>query len=619
MWQWLQARFGRHASSPASALEDTFQAAVVAHQSGEMEAAESGYLATLKVAPAHPNALLNLATLCAQTERLDAAGTYFERALATETPSGDLYRNYGNYLRLRGHLDAACTAYERSLQIESDAAGSWTAYSGLLSQMGRNDDAVNALQQIVLLKPDDPNGYFQKGLLLGGLGRGTEAIASYRHALRVAEGHLASLLNLGRELQQVHQFDEAEKCILAALELFPEHPVALSNYGALKSDLGEFEDAKRLTSQAVELEPGNLTAKANLGGCLLALAEFDEANAVLTEVLAAAPSHAVARMNMGMLDLVRGRFDTCWDYLEERLNGPRVDVLKRPYPRWRGDNFAGKTLLLVAEQGVGDEIMFASCIADLLRTATPARCILECDERLIPLFARSFPDLILPPGPRADDVSRVLPFVPIDAYVPLGSLPLYLRRSSDAFPRASAFLEVDELLAQNWRERLRVLGVRKKVGISWRGGHDQVTVAQRSTTLQRWASLLATPDVTFINLQYGDTDADIAAFADAQDVPVHSWPELDPLVDMDGFAALVSELDLVISIDNSTVHVSGAVGTPTWVLLPHKADSRWPHDGDDARWYQCLRFVRQDQAGDWDTVFERLCRELNAWLTDSKP
>jgi hypothetical protein len=264
-----------------------------------------------------------------------------------------------------------------------------------------------------------------------------------------------------------------------------------------------------------------------------------------------------------------------------------------------------------AEQGVGDEIMFASCLPDVLEGA--GGCIVECDRRLVPLFARSFP--------KAKVVERVevaegeLPEeLMTDVKVAMGSLPLFFRTDISRFPQQERYLVADAGKVQQWRERYRERGEGKKIGISWRGGSKPGTRLARSIGLEKWRDIFGVSGVEFINLQYGDCAAEIKEAEEKLGVRIYDWADADPLRDLDGAAAQIAALDLVISVDNTTVHMAAALGVPVWVMLPVGCDWRWIRGYDDTPWYKTVRLYRQERAGEWEEVLERVVSDLRGYI-----
>ncbi len=270
-------------------------------------------------------------------------------------------------------------------------------------------------------------------------------------------------------------------------------------------------------------------------------------------------------------------------------------------------------MLIYSEQGIGDEVMFASCIPEIIERA--GACLIECEPRLLRLFARSFPKARCFPRTALTDPSLLQNLPDFELQIASGSVPRCLRRSFDTFPTHPGYLVPAADQVAEWRKRYEQLGSGLVVGISWKGGADAGTRRRRSTTLGQWASLFRLPGVAFVNLQYGDCRAEIDRFEREFGTKLHHWDVANPLADLDGFAAQIAALDLVISADNSTVHMAGALDTPVWTLLPYSCDWRWFTDRDESPWYPSMRLFRQASfremaESNWNDVFARVSLAL---------
>lgn len=276
---------------------------------------------------------------------------------------------------------------------------------------------------------------------------------------------------------------------------------------------------------------------------------------------------------------------------------------------WDGSILTDKTLLLYGEQGIGDEVMFSSCLSELI-AQQPKQIILEYDLCLKPLVGRSFPSN--KGSAKKHIVNHSNEKITIDFQVALGNIPIFLHPDLGSFPVPKPFLIPDPNLVDKWINRFNNIGSGMKIGISWRGGSTDLNKKTRSTPLQMWKSVLKSK-AHFINLQYGDCVSEINKVKETTGITIHDWPDADPLKDLDNFAAQIAVLDLVISIDNSTVHFAGALGKPTWILLPFAPEWRWLLNRDDSLWYPTVRLFRQQKIGDWETVF----KEVHKTLLDS--
>jgi len=246
------------------------------------------------------------------------------------------------------------------------------------------------------------------------------------------------------------------------------------------------------------------------------------------------------------------------------------------------------------------------------------KVVIDCDPRLEPLLARSFPTATVLGTKGANDLPSRIADLTIDWQIPAGSVPRFLRPSSDSFPRRERFLVPDCEQTALWRRRLEALGAGLKVGISWFGGGAKAEHRRRSIPLFQWCEPLSVAGIHFVNLQYGGTTAEVAAARDELGVEIHTFADADPLTDLDAFAAQVSALDLVISVSNATVHLAGALGVLTWGLVPSVPVWRWLEAGEDSPWYPSVRLIRQRHVDDWRDVLKLAATDLQT-MREGKP
>ncbi len=413
--------------------------------------------------------------------------------------------------------------------------------------------------------------------------RPAKALEHYLRALSWQPDHAPSHNNLGVIRQQWGDLAAAIAAYRQAVAAEPQFGVAWYNLGNCLREENRLEEASACYRRALALMPGDDEVRINLANVLKDLRQFDEALALLGEISSSSPHGPKARFNRSLLLLLRGELGHGWDEYEGRL---RVEPNTRPVPpvRWNGKPLAGRSILLLAEQGIGDQVMFASCLPDLLTGAGTS--FVECDPRLVPLFARSFPQITAIAGP-ADPLA--LPSVASCNVVEYsGSLPRFLRRRSEDFPQTIGHLRPDPELVAKWRLSFARFGGALKVGISWQGGKDAETRRRRSIPLELWGPILEVPDVRFINIQYGSAAADSIAAQHRFGIALDDGSDCNPLHDLDDFAAKLAALDLIITVDNSTAHLAAAVGRPVWTLLQFAADWRWMLERDSIPWYPSM-------------------------------
>jgi hypothetical protein len=408
--------------------------------------------------------------------------------------------------------------------------------------------------------------------------------------------------------------DAALKACRRALELDPDLPEAHNSVGLALNAKGLHEEAIAAYETAIRLRPHYHKAYNNLGILLHAQGQFSEALTAYTKAVTLVSDYAEAQWNKGMLHLLLGEFEPGWRGYEYGLDmrRARAHLPFRQFKMWEGEATSGKAIVVSGEQGIGDQIMYASLLPDLVERGTI--CLVNVDRRLYPLLHRSIEGLTLLPHDKSalSYIERVV----VDYQAPIGSLGRWLRPDLASFSSRAGYLKADptqvDLLRNRYRDRF---GGRPLIGISWRGGTGAI-LQVRSIPLAAWAPILAQSAFGFVNLQYGDRRADLEAVRRDLGIEIFHDESVDPLKNLDDFAAQTAAMDLVISIDNSTVHMAGALNVPVWAMLPAVPDWRWMLDRSDSPWYPSVRLFRQATAGEWGPVIERVAEELKRGIAD---
>jgi tetratricopeptide (TPR) repeat protein len=438
-------------------------------------------------------------------------------------------------------------------------------------------------------------------------GQLTEADRIYRQILAIDVHQPDSLHLLGMIEYQAGHHEAAVEMIRAAIAINKEAAAYHSNLGTVLQAQGRLDEAAMCYEHALALQPDLAEVHTNLGNILQAQNKLDEAVASQERALTLKPCLAEAHYNLGQAQLLKENFASGWKNLEWRWQTKDHETPMRDYPQplWTGEKLASGRLLIWGEQGVGDEIMFAGLIPDVIRTGN--RCVLDCDPRLKPLFARSFPGIDVVAGRASKNDPEYDPQLDIAAHLPSGSLPNLLRASNAAFATTtSPYLFADP--AERERFRTRYFDGRQLVGLAW-NTKNQKTGRNRSIDLSMFAPMFARTGVRWVSLQYGDHDV-LESDARAANAPILIDRSVDQFSDIDVFAAQIAAMDLVITIDNSTAHLAGALGVPVWLLLPFARDWRWFQVREDSLWYPNMRLFRQLERGDWQSVLERVQNAL---------
>jgi hypothetical protein len=343
-----------------------------------------------------------------------------------------------------------------------------------------------------------------------------------------------------------------------------------------------------------------------LGNVLFALDRMDEAKDLLRHAIKIDPGNADAFLALAHAELFNGNLSGFWDVYAIRWHSKNYKSFRRVFPpaKWQGEDLSGKSILVWGEQGIGDEILFAGLIPEVAETAR--RCVLECEPRLQPLFARSFPNVTV--IARDDPPHPITAEEKFDLQAPSGDLARWLRPNFEGFKPLGRYLRPCELTTNEIRAAYNKIGKGLKVGISWHSG-----VAKR-VPLDNWGPILSIPGIQFISLQYGEHQEIIAAANAKFGVRIIDDASVDPLTDMDRFTAQLAATDAVITIDNSTLAVAAGLDIPTFALIPQMADWRYVSPDDGNCWHACLRQFRQNVSGDWGGAIEELAARFLQFL-----
>ncbi|MCH7989903.1 MAG: glycosyltransferase family protein [Planctomycetes bacterium] len=583
------------------------------HHSGELDRAERIYREILRVDPQHADALHYLGVTFHQRNENEKAVETIRRAIAVNRNVSQYHCNLGIACHALDRFDDAISGFMESLRIDPDNAKTHFNLGKTFESAGKISEAEKQFRQAVQLQPDFVESRFNLANALHDLGRMEESVAEYWEAINLSPRTAEIHNNLGTVYKHRDEYDQAMKCFQHAVDLNPDHAQSHNNLGTVYQSQGRYDQAIACYQRAVDIDPNFAGALTNLGNVFCELGQMDRAIDSFSEAIRCQSDYAEAHFNRALARIQNREFVAGWEEYEWRWHH-KVQPRTFPQPVWDGASLKAKTVLVYAEQGAGDEIMFASCVPDMIACAQ--HVVLECDPRFVALFARSFPEATViarpPESQQVSDSSAVQNAAVQNAVVQiaLGSVPCFKRLSLEQFPRRVRYLIPDSHHVAKWRERYEGLGGELKVGISWRGGKEPNVRRIRSTTLDQWTDLLNIPDVRFINLQYGETQQELINIQKQFGITIHDWIDSDPRNDLDDFAAQITALDLVISVDNSTVHMAGAVGTEVWTLLPFSADWRWMRDPDESPWYPSMRLFRQRNFNDWNTTFRLVSSEL---------
>jgi tetratricopeptide (TPR) repeat protein len=575
---------------------------VLEAQRGNFAAAEQQLRAALQIDGKFPPCIHNYANTLVRLKRYDEALIYYDKAVALAPHHPPLHSDRGNLLSELGRLPEALASYDAALKLAPTYAEAHCNRGSVLHRLNRHLEAIASFDQALQIDPNHVTAHLNRGNSLCELRRFAEALACYRKVSTLQPQHAAAHQRAGRVLHELKHFSDALASYGKALVCDPNNAELHCDRAAALDMLGEFEQALLACDRAIALDPALGRAHQMRGICLNALDRQEEAVAAFDRALAENNGSAEATTAKALCLLALGRLGEGWDLLEHRFDAKANAGRRYPQPRWEGDRLDG-TLLVWGEQGLGDQILYASMVPELSEKAREV--VLEVEPRLVPLFARSFP------GTHVVAQTPELHAGTIDAQISLTSLGGHLRRDRGAFPpREQGYLKADEARSRALRERLAPDG-RRLIGLSWISVNAEVG-RRKSAALREVAAMLRLPDCRFIDLQYGDTAAERAQLERELGIRVERLPDIDNTQDIDGLAALVAACDAVVTVSNTTAHLAGALGRPTWVLVP-AGQARlwyWFKDGDASPWYPRVRLHRHKTGQSWADVAQVVASDI---------
>lgn len=621
-------------NSPSSAgqVATLLEQAASCHRQGRLQEALGSYQQAIAIAPGNFQALHGMGILCAQMGRFEEALKYFteagklqpnnyavhfnrakvlsilkrfdealagyDKTLSLKPDSAEAYNNRGNVLKDLRRYDEALVSYARAIALKPDYVNAYHNQGATQILLHRYDDALASYDKLLLLKPDYVETYNNRAFVLKALGRFEDVLANYDKALSLNPGSAAAHHNRATALETLQRFDEALAGYDSAIALKPDFAESQGNRGNVLRALQRYDEALSAYAEAIALNPSIAEIYSNQANLFIDLGRYREALACFDRAIALKPDFAEANYNKGLLELLLGNYREGWQLHEWRWKTAKQKDFARNFqqPLWLNDApLGGRTLLLHAEQGLGDTLQFVRYVP--MVEALGARVILEAPAALAPLLRTLKGDFTL------IEQGDALPG--FDLHCPLMSLPLAFGTTVDSIPANIPYLAADPQKRAMWRERLGPKD-RPRIGLVWSGAASHSNDRHRSMGLVTLTPLLLL-DYEFHSLQKELRTEDRAAAAEFTQVVRDHGAALHDFADT---AALVAELDLIITVDTSVAHLAGAMGKPVWILLSYVADFRWLTERSDSPWYPTARLFRQDGIGSWSNVLEDVISEL---------
>jgi tetratricopeptide (TPR) repeat protein len=576
-----------------------FEAGLRLLKAGQLVEAEKCGRQALAIDAGHADCLHLMGLICFAAKQDALAIEWFAQAIRQNPDVADYFSNLGTALQRQGRLDDAVKSFDRALVLKPELTEVWYKLGEVLQQQKRYDEAILSFDQALTLNPQYREAANAGALLHFDTGRYDEAIARFERSLEIDPGQAGAFHLKGICQLRLQRFAEALANCTKALALAPDNPEITNNIGLVLQRLARNEEALGYFDRVIALRPQFALAFNHRGTSLSELRRFDEALASFASATTIQPDYADAHWNRALLQLLLGDFAGGWAAREWGRKSKAVGFVDRQFamPIWLGEEpIAGKTILLHSDEGLGDTIQFSRYATMVAQRG--ARVILEVQDFVQPLLSGiEGVSLCLP------KTIDVLP--DFDLHCPLSSLPLAFETRLETIPSAPAYLPAPSTeRVQPWQARLGAHD-KLRVGLVWSGNPAHGNDRNRSMSLRALSPILDV-DARFVSLQKDVRPDDKASLLERPDIVDLT----EYLTDFAETAALMSCLDLVITVDTSVAHLAGALGRPTWILLPYTPDYRWLLDREDSPWYPTVRLFRQDERRDYASALARVRVEL---------
>ncbi len=566
---------------------------------GQIAAAEELVRRAIRCSPQNPEFHDNLGAVLLRQGKADEAIATFRTAIELDAGVAMTHNNLGNALKQKGDFEGAAAAFGRAIELSPDIAEVHSNLGTAYRDLGMLDQALACHRQALAIDPNYSGALNNLGNVLHIQGKFAEAEEAMRRALEIDPGYAMAYSNLGILLKDLGRYDEAEACLRRAIEAEPNFAMAYNSLGILLKDRGRYAEAEEAMRRALEIDPGYAMAYNNLGNLLQDVGRFEEAEENFIRALEIDPGYAVAKSNFAFTLLVQGDFARAWGFYTARDSVQEVpqELWQKPLP----DDLNGKDILVLREQGLGDDIFFLR-FAPALKERGAWICH-DPDPKVASIVARfPFIDEIIGDGETPQGV---------DITLSAGDLPLALGMESIADIPPPVALAPEPGREEAMRVKLASFGPAPYVGVTWRAGlANKADVVFKLAPIGDIAEALRPANATVLVLQRHPKAGEIDALSRGLGREAHDLTALND--DLEDMLALLSLLDDYVTVSNTNVHLRASAGRTSRVLVPHPPEWRWMAAGDESPWFPGCAVYRQKVNGDWDGAFERLSRDLAA-------
>ncbi len=574
------------------------------YKAGKFDIVEKLAITLTKEYPHHPFGWKALGITLKQKGKLSEALVVNKKVLEIDPKDPEGNYNIGNTLKELNKLKEALSYYKKAIELNSNYFEAFNNLGVTYKELGNLDNAIIYYKKAIELNPNYAEAYNNYAIALKDCEKLEESEFNYKKAIELNPLYAEAYNNLGILFKDKNELKNSKRNYQKAIELKSDYAEAYYNLGITLRELGELENSEASYKLAIKYNPSYAEAYNNLGVTLRELCKLDESEAAYKKAIELKNDYSDAYNNLSFTLLLKNKFSEAYKFSEWRWQtkhniGKKYSTDK---PVWNGEN--DKTILVWKEQGIGDEIMYNSILPEL--NVISKKLIVQCDKRLIPLFKRSFPDDLIFESNKENINNN-----DYDYHIPVGSMPLFFRRNLKSFSNSSdGYLKSDNNKTLKFRNKLKGDENVKLIGISWNTKSNIQMASFRNIDLKYLATALNSKNIKLVNLQYGNVTEEISKLKKETGIEIIEITDLDVKNQIDDLASLISSCDIVVSIDNFTVHLAGSLGINTKILLPFTMDSRWGLNGKKSYLYNSVRLYRQKKLGNWNDVINELKEDI---------
>lgn len=572
---------------------------------GDFEEAILNLNKAINLQPDYPEAFNNLGIAFQELGDIASALESFKNAIDIKPDYAEALFNLANVYKGQKNHHKAISLFKTALKIKPTLIESYEGLAFSLMEMGEFEKAVDVLVRLISINPKSYRAINALGLAFIRLDQPERALQSLSMAQKTNCSNTETYNNMGIALNKLGQFRLAQQTLERAIALDPNYADAYGNLAIVLKNMGKLNEAKIACSTAISISPEDVVSMSNLAVINLEQGEVKQAIKISEKAISIDPSYPDAHYNLSLSHLMDKNFEKGFDLYERRWTTESYSgsYLNSEKPQWSGE--LNKKVLLWAEQGIGDEVMFSSMLPELKKLCS--NLIVLCDYRLIPLFQRSFCSSI-------EYVSKFSEVMQDDYefHLPMGSLGKFFRRNSQSFEKSNnGYLRSNDIQTKYLRDKLKLRTENQLIGLSWFSKSPIPGTFSRNIGLDKLVECLNNSNTQFVNLQYGDVRADLQSLYLNTGIKVHNEKYIDNKKDLVGLASLIMACDHVVSIDNATVHLAGALGKATSVLLPSDRNWRWGKSDQISYWYKSVKLFQKKTDKGWGPVLSALKHKLD--------